>query len=181
MDTNLSDPNAAAGPDPAGQAAGTFQARATASMAAADGAVTGAGPAATAAPGGSERIDRFREDVAALELKTPADDKERVYLLAGVGCMVAGVVAILGAYWGASGTAIVAQQLPYLISGGGIGLALMIVGAALFVRFSLSRYLRFWLIREIYEQRVQTDRVVESLGNVETLLRAATRPRTKSD
>ena len=57
----------------------------------------------------------------------------------------------------------------------------LIIGAALFVRFSLSRYLRFWLIREIYEQRVQTDRVVESLGNVENLLRAATRPRTKTD
>ena len=170
MDTNLS----AQQPVPEGQPAGTFQQRAAASIAAADVA-----PAPAAGP--ADRIDQFREDVAALELKTPADDKERVYLLASIGCMVAGVVAILGAYWGASGTAIVAQQLPYLISGGGIGLALIIVGAALFVRFSLSRYLRFWLIREIYEQRTQTDRVVESLGNVESLLRAATRPRPKGE
>ncbi len=129
----------------------------------------------------SARMDQFRADVAGLELKTPADEKERVYLLAGIGCMVAGVMAIVGGYWGASGTPIVAQQLPYLISGGGIGIALMIVGAALFVRFSLSRYLRFWLIREIYEQRAQTDRLVESLTNVEDLLRAATRPRPRSD
>ncbi len=169
MDTNLS----AQQPVPEGPPAGTFQQRAAASIAAADGGPVPGAP--------TDRIDQFRQDVAALDLKTPADDKERVYLLASIGCMVAGVVAILGAYWGVSGTAIVAQQLPYLISGGGIGLALVIVGAALFVRFSLSRYLRFWLIREIYEQRTQTDRVVESLTSVESLLRAATRPRTKTD
>ena len=140
------------------------------------GADGGAVPAAPHA-----RIDQFKADVAGLELKTPADTNERWFLIAGIGLMVFGIVVILGGYWGASGTAIVSQQLPYLLSGGVLGIGIMIAGAALFVRYSLSRYLRFWLIREIYEQRAQTDRVVESLASVEELLRAATRPRTKSD
>ena len=42
----------------------------------------------------------------------------------------------------------------------------MIVGAALFIRYSLGRYLRFWMIRLIHEQRAQTDRVVEALDRM---------------
>ena len=139
-------------------------------------------PAAAPAPPGAPaapppRIEQFREDIAGLEVKTPADANERWFLLGGIALMVFGFVVILGGYWGASGTALVAEQIPYVISGGLLGLAFIVAGGALFVRYSLSRYLRFWLIREIYEQRAQTDRVVESLGNVEELLRVATRPR----
>lgn len=135
----------------------------------------GAPPAPAAAP--SARIDQFKEDIAGLEVKTPADANERWFLIGGIALMVIGLLVIFGGYWGASGTPYVAEQIPYLLSGGLLGLGLIVAGGALFVRYSLSRYLRFWLIREIYEQRAQTDRVVESLGNVETLLRAATRPR----
>jgi hypothetical protein len=45
----------------------------------------------------------------------------------------------------------------------------------------MTRYMRFWLLRIIYEERVQTDRTVETLERVEKLLRAATRPRAKAD
>ena len=130
---------------------------------------------------GHARIDRFKDDIAALDLRAPADSSEKNYFLGGIALLVVGALFILGGYWGASSTPLVAEQIPYLISGGVLGLGLMIIGAALFVRYSLSRYLRFWLIREIYEQRAQTDRVVESLGNVESLLRAATRPRAKTE
>lgn len=128
-----------------------------------------------------QRIDEFREEIAAMELKTPADNSERLFLIGGIVLLGLGVVAIIAGWIGASGTAIVAEQLPYLISGGVLGLAFMIGGGALFVRYSMSRYLRFWLIRMIYEQRVQTDRVVRSMDSIELLLRAATRPRQPQD
>jgi hypothetical protein len=131
------------------------------------------------APMAEERIDQFRDDINDLELKTPGDDNERNLMYGGIGLMGFAIVVILAGYWGASGSAIVGEQMPYLLSGGMLGVALMIAGAALFVRYSLSRYLRFWLVRDIYEQRTQTDRVVESMNNVEVLLRAATRPRSK--
>ena len=44
-----------------------------------------------------------------------------------------------------------------------LGIVLVIVGAALFVRYSLSRYLRYWMIRLIHEQRTQTDRIVDAI------------------
>jgi hypothetical protein len=126
---------------------------------------------------GARRIDQFKEEIAGLEVKTPADDNERWFLISGIALMIVGLLVIFGGYWGASGTPYVAEQIPYLLSGGLLGLGFIVAGGALFVRYSLSRYLRFWLIREIYEQRAQTDRVVESLDNLEGVLRAATRPR----
>jgi len=136
-------------------------------------------PVAVASTGSHERIDQFKADIAGLDLKAPEDDKERMFLVGAFALMAVGAVVILGGYWGASGSAIVAEQIPYLLSGGLLGLGFIIAGGALFVRYSLSRYLRFWLVREIYEQRAQTDRLVESLTSIETLLTAATRPRAK--
>jgi hypothetical protein len=34
---------------------------------------------------------------------------------------------------------------------------------ALFVRYSLARYLRFWLIRSSYEERANADRIVAAI------------------
>jgi hypothetical protein len=37
------------------------------------------------------------------------------------------------------------------------------VAAVLWARCSLSRYLRYWLVRQIYEDRSSTDRIVEAI------------------
>ena len=41
------------------------------------------------------------------------------------------------------------------------GIAAAVVGAALFLRYSIASFLRFWLARLIYEQKAQTDRLLE--------------------
>ena len=127
------------------------------------------------------RIDQFRAEVADLDIKTPADKSERNYLVVGIVLLVIGLVLIIAGYWGASGTALLAEQIPYVLSGGFLGVGVMVVGAALFVRYSLSRYLRYWLIRTIYEERAQTDQVVDSLGRIEALLRESTRARADAE
>jgi hypothetical protein len=127
------------------------------------------------------RIDQFRAEVADLDIKTPADAGEKNYLVAGIVLMVIGLALIFAGYWGASGTALLAEQIPYVLSGGFLGVGVMIVGAAMFVRYSLSRYLRFWLIRTIYEERAQADKVVDSLGRIEVLLRESTRTRADAE
>ena len=53
--------------------------------------------------------------------------------------------------------------MPYLLSGGVLGLGLTVVGAALFLRYSLGRYLRFWLLRLIYEEHTTADRQVDAI------------------
>ncbi|MEZ5144162.1 MAG: hypothetical protein R2726_16825 [Acidimicrobiales bacterium] len=118
-----------------------------------------------------QRIDQFKQELADVNVKTPVDQGERTYLIAGMALAVVGLVVILIGWWGASGTAIVAEQIPYLISGGVLGLGLVVIGGALFVRYSLTRYLRFWVIRSIYEERAQADRQVEALERLEVALR----------
>jgi hypothetical protein len=144
-------------------------------------AVEVSGETTPAAPTAHERIDQFKADISKLEVKVPEDKTERSFLFVGIGLLIVGGLVIFGGYWGASGTAKLNEQIPYLLSGGLLGLGLMVAGSALFVRYSLTRFLRFWMIRDIYEQRSQTDRIVESMNGVEELLRAATRPRPKSD
>ena len=47
----------------------------------------------------------------------------------------------------------------------GVGAIAAIVGLALYMRNSMTRYLRFWLIRLVYEQREQADRIVDASKN----------------
>jgi hypothetical protein len=141
------------------------------------GAGGGAAPGAAGGQGG-DRLDQFRAELATMSVATPADGDDRRLLLAGVVLVVAGIAAILAGYVQASGTSNLLDQTPALISGGIFGVALVAIGAALFVRYSMSRYLRYWLIRTIYEQRLQTDRTVEVLERVEAALKEATARKT---
>lgn len=99
-----------------------------------------------------------------MNLRPPEDSRERYWQILGLALPIVGIVLILIGWWGASGTALMAEQTPYLISGGLLGLGLIIFGSALFVRYALTRYMRFWLIRLIYEQRQQTDRQIEAMS-----------------
>lgn len=128
----------------------------------------------------STRVDEFREEVAAMNVRPPEDAAERRWLLAGVILPIVGLIVIMVGWFGASGTAEPSEQLPYLLSGGALGVGLIVIGGALFVRYSTTRYLRFWLVRTIYEQRTQTDREVEVLRQIEVLLsQRAARSQTK--
>jgi uncharacterized membrane protein YidH (DUF202 family) len=110
------------------------------------------------------RIEQFRTEVDGLKLKGSSGEGEHRLLIVGVVLTVVGVgLAILGAVQvGASGGS-PADQRAYMAQGSFLGLALIIAGVALFVRYSLARYLRFWLIRLTYESRANTDRVVDAI------------------
>ena len=131
------------------------------------------GPSGSAPVGGADRLAQFRDEIATLDVRTPADGDDRRMLWAGIGLMLAGVVAIFFGYWTASGTTNLLDQVPAMISGGLFGVALVAGGSGLFVRYSMSRYLRYWLLRLVYEQRLQTDRQVEVLERIEASLRSA--------
>ena len=110
------------------------------------------------------RIDQFRSEVDGLKLKGSSGQGEQRLLVIGVVLTAIGVaLAVLGAVQvGASGGS-PADQRAYMAQGSFLGLALIIAGAALFVRYSLARYLRFWLIRLTYESRANTDRIVDAI------------------
>ncbi|MCU1496970.1 MAG: hypothetical protein JWM47_923 [Acidimicrobiales bacterium] len=118
--------------------------------------------------------DRLEAGIADVHVPQPSADSEALLLKLGVILPVVGVVLILAAWWSASGSKYVADQMPMLISGGLFGLALIIIGLGLFIRFSLARLLRFWLARLVVEQQAQTDRLVDALARVESAVRDAT-------
>lgn len=110
------------------------------------------------------RIDQFRTEIGELKLRGSSSDGEKRLLILGVVLTVVGIgLAILGAVQVGNSGGSPADQRAFMAQGSFMGLALIIAGAALFVRFSLARYLRFWLIRMTYESRANTDRVVDAI------------------
>lgn len=118
----------------------------------------------------SDAADGFAARVQDVHVPEPKADREAMLLKVGFGLVVAGILSILVAWFQAAGTGLASEQIPYAISGGLIGLSLVILGSALIIRFSLARLFRFWLARIIYEHQVQTDRTVEALGRIESAL-----------
>ena len=112
----------------------------------------------------SARIDQFRDDMDRMKLKGASAGSERWMLAVGALLAVAGVVlGILGAVNTINAGDSPTDQRAFIASGSLLGIVLVIGGAALFVRFSLGRFLRFWLVRLVYEGRADTDRIVDAI------------------
>ena len=111
-----------------------------------------------------ERVDQFKQDIAAMQVRDPAAGRDRLFLRGGVTLMIIGVIVAIVGYVLSHQTKIALEQTDAMIVAL-IGIALTIVGSALFLRGSIAGFLRFWLARLIYEQKAQTDRVVDKLGS----------------
>jgi Ca2+/Na+ antiporter len=107
----------------------------------------------------SPRLQQFQTEVEQLKVTGGKANPERTWGTVGAVLMVLGVVFTLVAWIATRGT-----DKPLEISDynamGTFGIALTIVGSMLFLVMSLRRYLRYWLIRLIYEQREQADRII---------------------
>lgn len=111
----------------------------------------------------SPRVGRFSEGVAALDVPAPSPKAETWLVWGGIGFVVVGVIVIFAGYWGASGTSDPASQLPYMLSGGALGLAFVVVGSILIGRYTMARLFRFWLALLVAEHRSQTDRLIDAI------------------
>lgn len=129
-------------------------------------------PTATSTAGASAS-DRLASGVGDLHVPEPSGDAEAMLLKIGFALPLVGVALMLVAWWNSAGTKYVADQVPMLISGGLVGMGLILVGVGLFVRFSMARLFRFWLARLVAEQQAQTDRLIAALEGVESAVRDA--------
>jgi len=114
--------------------------------------------------------DRLEAGIDELHVPEPSADAEARWLQLGFVLPILGLVLIVFAWYNASGSKYVADQVPMLISGGILGLGLAMVGIGMFLRFSLARLMRFWMARLVLEQQAQTDRLIEALGRIEEKL-----------
>jgi hypothetical protein len=124
-------------------------------------------------PSASDRVEQFLAGVYALQIPSQTERREHRLYGAGIVIACAGFAVIGLGWWGASGTKYIYQEIPYVISGGIFGAALVLVGALLFARYSAARLLRFWLARLVADQQIQTDRVIDAI----TALAEAVKPR----
>ncbi len=119
-----------------------------------------------------DRADQFRAEIESMNLKASGSQSEsRLLIVGGLLCIVGVALAVVGGIQ-VTNNLEPANQRAYMATGSLLGIALLIAGAALFVRYSLARYLRFWLIRLVHESRANTDRVVEAIDRA-----AGTEPR----
>jgi len=110
------------------------------------------------------RIEQFRSEVDGLKLKGASGQGEQRLLVVGVVLTAVGIgLAVLGAVQVGATGGNPADQRAFMAQGSFMGLALIIAGSALFVRYSLARFMRFWLIRLTFESRANTDRVVDAI------------------
>lgn len=109
-----------------------------------------------------DRVEQFTTEIADMKLPDAASSRDRTLLRVGVGLMVLGVVVGIVAYVLGHGTTNPLQQRDAIVIAV-LGLTLAVVGGALFVRYSMAQFLRFWMARLSWEQTAQTDRMVEAL------------------
>ena len=106
------------------------------------------------------RADRFVRELAALKIPDPAAGRPRLWLRLGATMMVLGPVLGVTAYLVSHRTSSALVQGDAVT----IGLAAVtvsVVGSALFLRYSLTGFLRFWLARQSYDLSHLADRAFE--------------------
>ena len=116
--------------------------------------------------GQPDRVEQFEADLAELRIVDPSASRDQLVLRLGIAGMAVGAVLPIVAYALSHGTTNPLEQRDALILAL-LGVASAVIGAALFLKGSLSGFLRFWLVRDLHERRVQTDRIVERLAGGE--------------
>lgn len=107
------------------------------------------------------RADRFVREVAELRIPDPAAGRATTWLRLGVALLVLGPVLEVVAYLLAHGTGDALVQRDAIVLAVG-GLTSAAVGAALFLRYSLTGFLRFWMARQSHDLAVLGDRLVDA-------------------
>jgi hypothetical protein len=108
----------------------------------------------------SPRLQEFQSEVDKLKVTGGKANPERAWLiLAGIGMIVGIVLALVG--WLSTGGTTSTLEIADFSAMGQFGLTLTVASTGLFVVMSLRRYFRYWLVRLIFEQREQTDRLLD--------------------
>ena len=120
------------------------------------------GAPASAETMSSERLAQLRDEVSKLKVTGGMANPERLAGKWGIGLTIFGFVVAIVSWWSAFNSADLGTNIRSQIFAA-IGIGISVVGIVLWIRNSLTRYFRFWLIRLVYEQREQTDRLIAAL------------------
>jgi hypothetical protein len=104
------------------------------------------------------RADRFVRDLAALKIPDPATRLAQLWLRVGVLLMVLGPVLGIAAFLIAHNTLDPLVQRDGITVGLG-GIIASVVGSGLYLRYSLTGFLRFWMARQSFDLESLADRL----------------------
>lgn len=110
----------------------------------------------------NERVERFKAEAGELNLKAGNIGKEAQLQALGVVLMVVGVIGTFVSFLSATGVTATGDVVEMVVLAI-VFMTVAIVGAALFVRYSISKFLRLWLLRQMYEGQAHIDQVVEAI------------------
>jgi hypothetical protein len=96
------------------------------------------------------RADRFIRELAELKIPDPAAGRPRLWLRLGIALMAGGLALGVSAYLISHHASDPLVQRDAITIGLG-GVTAGVVGSALFLRYSLTGFLRFWMARQSYE------------------------------
>ena len=123
---------------------------------------TAAEPASSTAGGAGLSAGRraeFEKEVGELKVRTSVNQTDQRNGKIGLGLAVAGVILTVVSYFASTGATDARDQNDFIILAT-TGLAVAVVGAIVWLRFSLGQLLRLWLVRLVYEQRDAADRII---------------------
>jgi hypothetical protein len=112
----------------------------------------------------SSRLAQFEEEVTKLKVSGGGANPERTAERVGIGLIVFGFVIAFLSWWSAYNAGSF-EDIHRAAIFALIGVGVALVGAIVWLRNSLTRYLRYWIIRLVYEQREQTDRLLDQERN----------------
>jgi hypothetical protein len=110
----------------------------------------------------SGRLARLRSGVASVRSRGNRMPVERLLALIGAALVGIGIPLIILGWWGAAHTPYTFEQIPYMISGGLLGLALTILGGLF--------YFAYWLTRQVHETRRQSDQTEAVYRRIEAMM-----------
>ncbi len=109
------------------------------------------------------RADRFVRELAELKIPDPAAGRPRLWQRLGATLMVLGPVLGVVAYLISHRTSSQLVQGDAITIGLG-AVTISVVGSAIFLRYSLTGFLRFWMARQSHEFTVLADRLFGQEG-----------------
>jgi hypothetical protein len=118
----------------------------------------------------TRRHQRLASAVRGLRTRAGGTDLANVLLTAGGILLPLGIVLILLGWLGVSHTTDVFEQMPYMVSGGLLGLALVVAGG-----FCYFGYWQTQVVRAVRRDAADVRTMKESLQHIETLLEANVR------
>jgi hypothetical protein len=100
----------------------------------------------------NDRRSEFEAQLAAVRVKTGSAETDKRWTTIGLIAAGAGIVITIVAFIVSGGQSDTRDVLSSVILAL-VGLGLTVLGSALFLRYSFGQYLRFWLLRMIYEEQ----------------------------